>query len=334
MKHNKIKIISNQTIGILSYFIMNENEEWVHVDGASPLSKIEFTHALLFDKAEQIIAIIDDVYNVGNRGVDIELECSDKEYHYFISILQTKKTDLSIQAEKIANNRSEEDGVKRNDTEIYLNSKKKQTAKNRPNKNTPKQLVSSTKKASTSNEEETSLYSEMSCKKRGTYVVVAGKVKSGKSMLIEALGEFNSARLSVTQQPNCKVYMDERKDQKWYEIEGIDLGKEYVQKAKMEIERIAFEGMTVFMYCFSTNKIEDAEIQLILELKRNYPNTRFLCVLTSCIDDDAYDTAERMSSYLDGIKVIPALAKEKKIKQGMVSAYGLDDITKYLYGGK
>lgn len=328
MKQNKIKIISNQAIGTLAYFVMNENEEWVHVDRASPLSKNEFTHASLFDKAEQIIEIIDDVYNVRDRGVEIELEGSDQEKHYINSVLKAKNVDLAIQVQKKDINNSDEDGLKRNSTETCQNHK------NIPNKNNPKQIVYSTKKTPSSDEEETSLYSNISCKKSGTYIVVAGKVNSGKSTLIEALGEFNSARLRVTRQTNCTVYIDDSKDQKWYEIMGIDLGKEYIQKAKMEIERIAFDSMTVFMYCFSTNKIEDTEIQLILDLKSKYPNTRFLCALTSCIDDDACDIAENMSSYLDGIKVIPVLARDKKLKQGIVPAYGLDDIMKYLYGGK
>lgn len=354
MRHNKIKIISNQNMGLLAYRFMNENEEWVHIDSASQLSRNEYKYASLSNKSEEIIEIIDDVYNVGNRGVDIVLECSTEEYRYFNSILQARG-DLSIQAKGIdldENRRNEDvhtrvekktnnvDNSKllKNTTEKKRSSKKKkkqkEVSKGGFDKINEKKVVGNIENRLDSNAKEENIYDDIFCEKKNICIVVAGKVNSGKSTLIEALGDLDSEKLKINKQSNYTVYIDDSKELIWYEINGIDFGKEYVQKAKQEIESIANENMTVFIYCFSTNKIEDIEIRLILELKNKYPNTRYLCALTSCIDDDAYEIADKMSQYLAGIKVMPVLAKDKKMKQGIIPAYGLEEIIKNIYGGR
>lgn len=108
MKRNSVKIISNKALNTISYFMKNENGEWVHVDSASPLSKKEFTRASLNEIAESIIDIIDDVYNVVNRGVDIEVECSDDEYKCLQKILQMKEISISIQEKRMSLIRSQQ----------------------------------------------------------------------------------------------------------------------------------------------------------------------------------------------------------------------------------
>ena len=283
----------------------NENGEWVHVDSASPLSKKEFTRASLNEIAESIIDIIDDVYNVVNRGVDIEVECSDDEYKCLQKILQMKEISISIQEKKnVTNTQSANKLSKKDDRKINSSSQK-----------------------NTSNV-------DISFQKRNTYVVIAGKVLSGKTTLIEELGKLNSLNFKSSKKDGYIEYINPNKDQIWYEVKGIDLGKQFVLQAEKEIDKIATVGMDVFIYCFSTSKIETIETDLMLKIKGKYPNARILGVLTSCVDEDCNDLAELMSNLLGGIKVIPVLAKDKKIKQGIIPAYGLDEITRYIYGAK
>ena len=305
MRRNSIKIIGNEAVNTISYYIKNENGEWVHVDSASPLAKREFTKATIKEIAEKIIETIDDVYNVGNRGVDIEVECSDEEFTYLRKALQGK--ELSIKIQEI-----ESDAC----TQISNMSSKK----------TANEIDVSVKIGE--------MNGDISCQKRNTYVVVAGKVLTGKTTLIEELGKFNSLNFRMSKHVECMEYVNPNKDQVWYEVKGIDIGKQCIIRVEEEIDRIASNGMDVFIYCFSTNKVEFAETELMIKIKERYPNTRILGVLTSCVDDDCNDLVDNMSNLLAGIKVIPVLAKDKKTKQGTIPAYGLDEITKYIYGAK
>lgn len=305
MKRNSVKIISNKALNTISYFMKNENGEWVHVDSASPLSKKEYTRASLKEIAEKIIDIIDDTYNVGNRGVDIEVECSDDEYKCLKNILQMKEMGISIQE-------------KRNVTSIQSVNK---SAKNDERKN------------ELSDQKNTSNV-DISFRKRNTCVVIVGKVLSGKTTLIEELGKLNSLDFQSNKKDGYIEYINPDKDQIWYEVNGIDLGKQFVLQAEKEIDKIATNGMDAFIYCFSTSKIEAIETALLLNIKEKYPNTRMLGVLTSCIDEECSDLADSMSDLIGGIKVIPVLAKDKKIKQGTIPAYGLDELTRYIYGAK
>jgi len=244
----------------------NENAEWIHAPNTSPLSRKEYTNASLYDNAEKIISVIADEYNTGNRGVDLELECSADEYLFMCSVLSKKYADT------------------------------------------------------------------ISCKQKKSKIVIAGKVGSGKTTLIEELGKHNGIKF-IIKEKNYTVYEDDS-NRVWYELNGIDLGKEYVKQTQDGINWLADAGMTVFIYCLSTSKIEELEAKLILGIQSKYPNVKILVVLTSCIDEDYTENAEKMSNSINSIKVLPVLAKDKKTKQGVISTYGLDDVSKFIYGGK
>ena len=79
IKRNKLKMVSNQSTQKNSFFFLNENGEWVTVDSASPLSRREYTEADIQEKIFQILQIIDEVYNTGNRGVDLIFEGAGEE---------------------------------------------------------------------------------------------------------------------------------------------------------------------------------------------------------------------------------------------------------------
>lgn len=284
----------------------NENGEWVPVDSASPLSKKEFTRASLKEISEKIIDIIDDTYNVGNRGVDIEAECSDDEYKYLQKIIQMKESAINIQERNNATNIQSVNKISKiDDNEIVF-----------------------------SDQINSANHADISFQKRNTCVVIVGKVLSGKTTLIEELGKLNSLDFKSSKKDGYIEYINPDQDQTWYEVNGIDLGKQFVLQAEKEIDKIAATGLDVFIYCFSTSKIETLETELLFKVKEKYPNARIFGVLTSCVDEDCNDLTDSMSNLLGGIKVLPVLAKDKKIKQGIIPAYGLEEITKYIYGAK
>lgn len=116
MGHNRLKIISNQNIRTLSYFLLNENKEWVRASNSSVLSRKEYIEASIKEKAFDIIRVIDHVYNTGNRGVDIFFEGTEDEYSIICKVIeynfsndniscQRKKTKIAI-AGKIGSGKS------------------------------------------------------------------------------------------------------------------------------------------------------------------------------------------------------------------------------------
>ena len=89
MKPNQIKIVSNSKGKKLSYFFQNEKSEWNLVSNTSALSRKKYVSASISENAAEILQIINDTYNIGNRGVDIHFEGSVKDYNTLQSIIQT-----------------------------------------------------------------------------------------------------------------------------------------------------------------------------------------------------------------------------------------------------
>lgn len=100
MRCNSIKIISNRVAGTISYYMKNEMDEWIHVDRSSPLSRKEYTETSIYESAEKIIEVIDNTYNMGNRGVNLEMECSDDEFIYLSSLIEKNIVVLTFQVLK------------------------------------------------------------------------------------------------------------------------------------------------------------------------------------------------------------------------------------------
>lgn len=165
-------------------------------------------------------------------------------------------------------------------------------------------------------------------------VAFVGKISSGKTTLIDALAEMNHVKFSVSHENGYTLCQNAEGSQLWYEVAGIDIGKVNVEKTYTTIKSLIEAGVEILVYCFSTNKIESTEEDILLSIKSNFPNVRILAVLTSCVDDDGNIYAERMRDFLNGIKVLPVLAKDKKIRNGVIPAYGLEDISRFIYGGK
>lgn len=303
MQRNKIKIISNHVARSVSYYIKNEADEWIHVDRSSPLSRKEYTETSVYESAEKIIEVIDDIYNPGNRGVDLELECTNDEFIYLSSLIEKKYGDANI-----------------------TSTQKEEARQLGP--------ADSTKKMETSSNVDKKENANIICRQNKMQVAFAGKIGSGKTTLIGALAERNNISFSVSHESGYTLHRNMEGSQLWYEITGIEIGKINVEKACATMRNLIHAGTDVLIYCFSTNKIEVTEENILLDIKRDFPNVRILVVLTSCVDNDSIVYAERMSNSLNGIKVLPVLAKDKRTKSGVIPAYGLEDISRFIYGRK
>ena len=68
MGRNRVKIVSNQEAGTISYYFQNEKGEWMPVSSASLLSRREFRYAAIAEKGQAILETINEMYNYGERG--------------------------------------------------------------------------------------------------------------------------------------------------------------------------------------------------------------------------------------------------------------------------
>lgn len=269
MLRNQIKIISNSQRHSLAFYYKTDIGEWRLVTNDSELSRREYIDATIQSRAEDIIRVINSVYNPGNRGVDISFEGKERDF------LLLKNT-----------------------IDNYFKQ------------------------------------SNITCIMQKTLVAVAGKVGAGKTTLIEGFFAHKDIALNCYEQNGNSVFTDDQETITWYEIPGIDFGAENVANARNAFEKLAKSGLTTFIYCLGTNKIETLEEEFIFFVRDNYPEIKILVVLTKSVDDEQMLCIEQLSANLDGIKVIPTLAMNLKTKGGVVSAYGLDDIDRYIFEGK
>lgn len=329
MKHNNIKIISNLELKTISYYIKNEADEWIHIDRSSPLSRKEYTKASIYERAESILEVINDVYNTGNRGVDLELECSNDEFIYLSSLIKKKYEDNKISSTQRKNTKQL--------NSINIGKKSEELSKNVKQENSIKMEINEKESISQTENKRKEYKKENAnilCKQSKMQVAFAGKIGSGKTTLIEALAKINNIKFITSQENNYTFYKNMEESQLWYEIKGIDIGKKNIKSAQVTINKLVSGGVSVLIYCLSTNKIESIEEEILLEVQQHYSNVRILVVLTFCLDEDSTVYAEKISDSINNIKVLPVLAKDKKTRCGIISAYGLKDISKFIYGGK
>lgn len=172
------------------------------------------------------------------------------------------------------------------------------------------------------------------CKHYETKIAVAGKIGSGKTIFIEEMCKDGAGASSSVSHSGYQLYSDSKANTIWYEIDGIDIGKENVLVAQNTFDSLASGGVTDFIYCLSTNKIEELEEELIAHVKNTYPKIHILVLLTDYLDDSNDLFTEQLSHHLWGVKVIPIIARNIKTRNGIVEAFGLDDVRKFLFEGK
>lgn len=168
-------------------------------------------------------------------------------------------------------------------------------------------------------------------------VAVIGKISSGKTTLIEGLTKHNNSTcVSYPFLSGTMKYYDSNNNVEWYEIDGIDFGKENVANASDMLDKLITDNsISVVLYCLNSRigKIEDVERNFVVDVKQKYPNTFVYVVITVSVDESSSRLfADVVSNTTKQTKVFTVLAKEMRTNAGFLQPYGLDDITKNIYG--
>lgn len=255
MRRNSLKIISNHVARTVSYYIKNEADEWVSVDRSSPLSRKECTETSIYESAEKIIEIIDNIYNTGNRGVDLEMECTDNEFIHLSSLIKKRYGDANISSTRKAVARQlEPAGSKEDIGKPGKKDQKEEYIKVEKDGEDSHHSYDSTEKITAAvpidNTENVLLKENVNivCRQNKMQVAFAGKISSGKTTLMDALAELNNIKFSVSHKSDYTLYQNMEGSQLWYEITGIDIGKINVERACTTIKNLIKEGMNVLIY--------------------------------------------------------------------------------------
>jgi hypothetical protein len=168
-------------------------------------------------------------------------------------------------------------------------------------------------------------------------VAVVGKISSGKTELIAGLTKYKKSTCETTLLPQGTTkYYDSNNDVAWYEIAGIEFGKENVAKAREVLDNlIEADGISIVLYCLNarTGKMEDIERNFIVDVKQKYADVMVYAVITASVDEGGSRSfADRVSNLTKQTKVFTVLAKEMRTNVGFLPPFGLDDIATNIYG--
>lgn len=163
-------------------------------------------------------------------------------------------------------------------------------------------------------------------------IAVVGKKAVGKTTLIEGCGEFICHSFTSRSYDGYQIYEDNFL--MWYEIKGIDLGKEKIDEVFSIVTKLAVNNMTHMIYCVSgeTVRMEKAEKDFIFQIKQTLPKMKVFVVLTKCYKDGIPEIVKELERIVGKGNVVQTLAKAYKCgiknqKTGQpfqVEAYGLE----------
>lgn len=184
---------------------------------------------------------------------------------------------------------------------------------------------------------------DIDCQLGTTKIAVVGKKAVGKSSLIEGLECLQGFQYSKTNRKGYSKYVDECNHAEWYEIEGIDLGKDQVEIAFKTIEKLSEKGLSAAIYCISaiSGRIEEIEKELIKKLADNFVELKVMVVLTMCYKDEAQELIDEIEKITDQMKLVPVLAKEYKVgikgdngNSQVILPFGLEEVTSFVFEGR
>lgn len=176
-----------------------------------------------------------------------------------------------------------------------------------------------------------------------TKIAVVGKIKVGKTCLIEGMENLQGYNYSSIKYPDYVLYRDEANHAEWYEINGIDLGVDNIIHAHRTIAKLVKKGLSVIIYCVDAMsfRLEDLERDFVLKIVEEYPSITVLIVLTKNINANNASIANEIRKLTDQIKVVPTLAKEYefeafdpatgKEKIYIKKPFGLDCLSRYVF---
>lgn len=161
---------------------------------------------------------------------------------------------------------------------------------------------------------------------------IAGKRGIGKTTLIETLAQKQGVQYEVTPETGYTHYTKKSSPIEWFELEGIDLGIDNMKKTERTVDELANRGLTMFIYCLSSIRVEQPEIQLIEHIKERHPEISLLAILTNAASLEDTAKAEQIGKIL-GIKALPVMARDQKTRGGIIKAFGHESILKTIFGG-
>ncbi len=173
----------------------------------------------------------------------------------------------------------------------------------------------------------------MVCQDSKLKIAVVGKSGAGKTAVVEEVSRQNNIQLSQEEQRGYTIYQDKLGAVEWYVLEGIEIGKENIRETQERLDKLMLDNVSVFVYCVASSKIETLEERLITYIRDTYRSVRPIVLLTQGFDLEAERYAGILTERLGGIKVLPILARDKKTRGGVVPAFGLDTVSKYIFEG-
>lgn len=162
-------------------------------------------------------------------------------------------------------------------------------------------------------------------------IIFAGKIKSGKTILIEELCNYNNFEYNKIKEEDYEFYDISNVEAEVYEVNGIDMGRVNIKYCESVIGRLISNGDNTLIYCISSTKIEQLEIDLLHNLKRKFPSTNIIIGLTYCINENIDDFKEVLDREFKKTEVISLLAREISTRCGTISAYGIDELSAYIF---
>lgn len=186
---------------------------------------------------------------------------------------------------------------------------------------------------------------DISCQLGTTKIAVVGKKSVGKTYLITGLQELNGYNYNKVKKNGYTLYCDECNHAEWYEINGIDLGKDKVEGAFNTIADLSKKGLSAVIYCISSTsgRIEDVEKKLIQKIVKEFSEITVMIALTMCYkeENDIQTAIDEILKVTDQIKIIPTLAQKYKTKLKnndgkpiYIDTFGLNEISKFVFEGR
>ncbi len=183
-------------------------------------------------------------------------------------------------------------------------------------------------------------------------IVIMGKTGAGKSTLLNAIMEEDIAPTGIGQPITNAIYSRKLllplgmkstngcyglvgKQVILYDTVGLEIDKEITDRTLGEIQQFITKArdneeendVTVILFCVSyrSSRFETYEMDLIKTLSIDY-EIPFVIALTQCIDDDESELEKQLKRDLPEITVTKVLAKDYKIKGGIVKAFGITEL--------
>lgn len=175
-------------------------------------------------------------------------------------------------------------------------------------------------------------------------IAIVGKKDIGKTTLIEGMATYIGQPFIKENSKNYAVYEDRKSNIQWYEVKGIDLGKDKIEEAYMTVKGLIEDGLKTIFYCIcgGVGKIEDLELNLIRRLTTEYPKVSVVIVLTMCYKEEEaiQDTVNEIKKLVGKSEIVQTLARDYKTrikisKTGepfVIPSFGLDSVYRYANG--